>query len=509
MNLVSMIESSAAKFPDKPMIVAGDRSFTYAEAMQASRHVAGWLAAQGVGKGDAVAIMTVNVPEFVVAMIGAWRLGAVVVPTNHKLADGEALYVMRHAKAKLALVHDDLIPPLVETAGATRVVPLVGRGETGFLATAMRSAPVDGIRVGENEPSEILYTSGTTGRPKGCVHTHRTIGNCALLSIATFHFSPAERTLIAMPIWHAAPLNNFTIPTLVAGGTLVLLPQYHPEHFIRALVDQKVTTYFGAPISFAMPLKAVPGLDAIDFSSVRAFYYGGGPISPELARQLVKAYRTDRFYQVFGMTETGPTGIMFPPDELERKAGTIGKAAMPTVDVRVVRLDGAEAGRGETGEIWIRSGSTMVGYLDNPKATAAAMEGDWYKTGDLARVDEDGYLFIVDRLKDAIVTGGENVYCKEVEDAMAEVPGIAQCAVLGLPHPEWGETVAAAVVLNPGATLDVPGLAEALRGRIAAYKIPRRLMVADALPHTPTGKVMKHVLRDTFTDQPALQKQDT
>jgi feruloyl-CoA synthase len=257
-----------------------------------------------------------------------------------------------------------------------------------------------------------------------------------------------------------------------------------------------------------MPPKAVPHLDDVDFSAVRAFSYGGGPISPALARELVRAYRTDRFHQLFGMTEAGPTGIMFPPEELEAKAGTIGKAAMPTVDVPVVKLDGGDAGPGDTGEIWIRSGATMVGYLDNPEATPEAMEGDWYKTGDLARINGDGFPFIVDRVKDFIVTGGENLYCKEVEDAMAEVPAIAHCAVLGLPHPEWGETVAAAVVLHPGEALDLPALTEALRSRIAAYKIPRRLMVAATLPITPTGKVMKHVLRGMFTGAPTHRKQD-
>jgi feruloyl-CoA synthase len=507
MNLVSMIDSSVGKFPGKPMIVSADRTWSYAEAAQASRQAAGWLQEQGVGAGDTIAIMSLNVPEFIIAMIGAWRLGAVVVPVNHKLADPEALYVVRHSKAKLALVSDEIIPTLAETARHTRVVPLVGNPEDGLIATVLRSAPyeTDG-KIDESTPAEILYTSGTTGKPKGCVHTHRGVCNTALLSAVTFSMTPADRVLIAMPIWHASPLNNFAIPSLAVGATVVLLPQYHPEHFIRTLEAQRITMYFGAPVSYVMPLKVFPSLADFDFSSIRALYYGGGPISPELARQLVKAYGTDRFYQVFGMTETGPTGVMFPPEDLEAKAGSIGRAAMPTVDIRVVMEDGSPAGPGEIGEIWIRSDSVMRGYLDNPDATREAMSGDWYRSGDLARVDEDGFLFIVDRLKDAIVTGGENVYCNEVEDVLAGHPAIADCAVIGLPHPEWGETVAVAVVLNAGAEIDLKSLSQDLSGKIAAYKTPRRLMVTDALPRTPTGKVMKHVLRDSFVDHEALQK---
>ena len=502
MNLAAILDGAAAKSPDKPVVVAAGDAWTYREVVAASHRAAASLCALGVAAGDRVAIMAHNTPEFIVAMVAIWRVGAVLVPVNHKLSAGEVGYIAAHSEAMLLLASDEL--RAVAVAGcppSTRVLALddaagpfaarMGEGETPVAATVARAA---------DDPAQILYTSGTTGKPKGCVHTHGTVRNTAITSALTCSMVPSDRTLIAMPIWHAAPLNNFLMATLFVGGTLVLMREYAPEAFVRTLQDERVTVYFGAPVSFALPLSLPGGLDGYDFSAVRALLYGGGPISAELSRHLAAAYRTDRFFQVYGMTEMGPGGTILYPEEQIAKAGSIGRAAQPGVDLRVVGADGAATRAGEVGEIWLRSPSLMQGYLGDPAATADAIEDGWYRTGDLVRVDADGYLFIVDRLKDMIVTGGENVYSKEVEDALHATGLVADCAVVGVPHPEWGETVVAAVVAPAGAVVDPSALAAALRSRLAAYKIPRRLLAVDALPRNPTGKVLKAELRALLTD---------
>jgi feruloyl-CoA synthase len=301
---------------------------------------------------------------------------------------------------------------------------------------------------------------------------------------------------MAMPIWHSSPLNNWFGGTLYMGGTVVLLREYHPQHFLQAVQDEGVTLYFGAPVSYFAPLQMLPDFGRYDLSSVRAWVYGGGPIGADMAHKLASAYRSDRFYQVYGMTETGPTGTTLYPEEQVERAGSIGRVALPGVDMRVVRDDGGDAAPGDTGEIWLRTGSAMDGYLHDPEATAAAFApGGWYRTGDLARLDDAGYLFIVDRTRDMVITGGENVYSKEVEDALSAHPEVADVAVVGRPHAEWGETVIAHVVPRGEAAPDAGALQQFLAGRLARYKIPREFVFATSLPRTPTGKLQKFLLR--------------
>jgi feruloyl-CoA synthase len=238
-------------------------------------------------------------------------------------------------------------------------------------------------------------------------------------------------------------------------------------------------------------------LGDFDLTSVRLWAYGGAPLGAQSVRTLQAAYQADAFYQVYGMSEMGPVGTALYPAEQVEKAGAIGAGGMPGVEIRVVREDGKDASAGEVGEIWMRSGTRMIGYLDDPEATAEVFAGDWYLTGDMALIDQDGYLYIVDRRKDVVITGGENVYSPEVEEMIRQHPAITDAAVIGRPHPEWGETVVAVVEAHD--PIELPELREFLATRLARYKIPRELVVRPQLPRTPSGKVMKHVLRvDVF-----------
>ncbi|RQQ63569.1 AMP-binding protein [Burkholderia stagnalis] len=498
MNLLSALDRAARATPDKPFLRHDDTTITYADARERSHRAAAVLSALGIAAGERVAAMCFNTPAFVDAMFGAWRLGAAFVPVNHKLQAPEVDYVLEHSRAKVILFDAALAGVLERVAHPARRLSTEGTLAGLPCFDTMRDAMdgVAGIEPADDDIAQILYTSGTTGHPKGCVHSHRTVTLAAMHAALAIGIGRHERTLMAMPIWHASPLNNWFGGTLYAGGTVVLLREYHPLRFLQAVERERATLYFGAPVSYTLPLDTIDGFAAFDLSSVRAWLYGGGPIGAAQAERLAHAYRGGVFYQVYGMTETGPAGTTLYPDEQLAKAGSIGRHGGPGVDLRVVRADGGDARPGEAGEIWLKADSMMIGYLDDPAATRAAFApGGWYRTGDVARIDQDGYLFLVDRLKDMIVTGGENVYSKEVEDVLGAHPDVLEAAVVGIAHPEWGETVVAHVVVRVGAARDAQALRAFCGERLAAYKIPREIVYADALPRTPTGKVQKFLLR--------------
>jgi feruloyl-CoA synthase len=501
MNLVDIVELNARKFGDKDSLRYNGQGVTFAQLKEQSDQAAGLLQSWGVGRGDKVALMSYNTPSFVIAYYGILKAGGVVVPVNHKLQAPEVDYILEHSQAKLLLVDGALAPVAGALASQVNQAALDSaiQGMPRFedeLAAAPQASPVE---IGQDDLAQILYTSGTTGKPKGCLHTHQTVLFAGITGALAMKMDHRDRLLMAMPIWHSSPLNNWFMGIQYVGGCTVLLREYHPLHFLQAVQDEKCTVYFGAPISYLAPLQMVPNFDEFDLGSMRCWIYGGGPIAGEVVLQLMKKYRNDNFYQVYGMTEAGPTGTTLFPWEQVTKAGSIGARGLPGADVKVMKSASQEAGPGETGEIWLRAPSMMKGYFQDPAATQEAFEQGWYKTGDVARVDQDGYMFIVDRSKDMIVTGGENVYSKEVEDALAGHPGVLEVAVLGKPHPEWGETVMAFVVPREGCEPSPEELADFLADKLARYKIPRLFELVPELPHTPTGKVMKYRLREELS----------
>jgi feruloyl-CoA synthase len=498
MNLVDLLQRNARKFADRDCLRAGGKSLTYAQVAEAAAQAAGLMQSWGVAKGDKVALMSLNTPAYVFAFFGAQLIGAAAVPVNHKLMAPEVDYILAHSEAKLFLYDGALAPVADKLAYAGRkasldsAAPGVEHFDT-LLANAPAPRPV---AVGDQDLAEILYTSGTTGKPKGCLHTQQNVVMAGITGAMAMKMDHHDRLLMAMPIWHSSPLNNWFMGALYVGASTVLLREYHPLHFLQAVQQEKCTVYFGAPISYLAPVQMLPNFADFDLSSMRCWIYGGGPIAGDVAKRLMAAYKSDRFYQVYGMTEAGPTGTTLFPDEQIERAGSIGRTALPGADIRVMQNNGTEAGTGEAGEIWLKADSMMKGYFKDEAATKAAFVDGWYKTGDVARVDEAGYLYIVDRTKDMIVTGGENVYSKEVEDAVTAHPQVAEAAVIGRPHPEWGETVVALIVPAKDAALTEEILKDFLAERLAKYKIPREFKFMDTLPHTPTGKVMKYKLRE-------------
>ncbi len=451
--------------------------------------------------------MSQNTPDFVVALYGSWFAGATVVPINHKLMPPEAGYILEHSESKIFLF-DGSLSNIAEKLSFNIQKIALDTEVNGFeffnnkLKSQKQPKPV---KISDDDYAEILYTSGTTGKPKGCLHSHRNVVMAGVTGVIATKMDSEDVLLMAMPIWHSSPLNNWFAGIQFVGGTTVLLREYHPVHFVQAIKNQKCTIYFGAPISYTMPVQIIPNFDSFDLTSMRAWIYGGGPISSDVAKMLIEKYKTNNFYQVYGMTESGPAGTVLLPKEQLKKAGSIGKTGLPGCDIRIVKNDGKDAKPGETGEIWLRADSMMKGYYKNSEATKDAFEDDWYKTGDVAKIDEDGYLFIVDRIKDMIVTGGENVYSKEVEDVIITIPGIVGVAVIGLPYLEWGETVAAFIMKSKDSDVTKELIQEYLSDKLAKYKIPRQIFFVDNLPYTPSGKVMKYKLREQYKDYKASQ----
>lgn len=486
MNLTWMLERSARTFGDKHAIVSAAGALTYDELLAASRRAAAALRGAGVRPGDRVGVMTYNTPAFAIGAFGLWRAGATLVPINHKFTAREVEYVASHADLQVIVADIDLADRVRTGVPAARVLTTADDGSGEFDRLVAASPEWDGVDVDSDAIAQVLYTSGTTSSPKGCLHTHAGLANVPAYTTAAVGLRREDRFLIAMPIWHASPLNNWFLSMIYLGGTVVLLKEYHPVEFLKSVQEHRVTAFFGAPIAYLAPLKVLPGaglsMADFDLSSVRLWAYGGAPLGAETVGLLEGAYGAGRFYQVYGMSEMGPVGAALYPDEQVTKAGSIGAGGMPGVDIRVVGQGGTDASADEVGELWMRSATRMAGYLDDPDATAAAFEGDWYRTGDLARVDEDGYLYIVDRLKDVVISGGENVYSPEVEEALRLYPGITDAAVIGRPHVEWGETVVA--VVEATVEIDASDVREFLAERLAKYKLPRELTVREALRGT-------------------------
>lgn len=500
MNLVEFLESNVRKYPDKDALRSNGKGYTYPEIKAMSEKAAGFFQSIGIKKGDRISIMSQNTASFVFAYYGALMSGNVVVPINHKLMAPEVEYILENSGAKL-LLFDGTLANVAEKVKSN--IPKLSMDTPAsfckrfddLIAGGVSFSPVE---INDDDLAQILYTSGTTGKPKGCMITHRSIALNGIFSSVIVKMDEDVRMLIAMPIWHSSPINNWFAGTQVIGGTVVFLREYHPLYFLQVIQDEKCTSYFGPPISYIMPLQ-IPNFDTFDLSSMKTMIYGGGPISHETARMIMSKYKCENWYQCYGMTETGPTGMVLRPKDQLRKPGSLGRIGNPGVDLKVMKSATKQAGPGETGEIWFKSGCMMKGYYNNPEATAEAFTADgWYKTGDVARLDEDSYLYMVDRSKDMIVTGGENVYSKEVEDVISACPGVVEVAVIGLKHPDWGETVAAIVVGAKDSEIHEDQIRKFLSDKLARYKVPKIFKFVDALPHTPSGKIMKYQLREIY-----------
>lgn len=509
----------ARKTPDRIAVVHEDRTWTYRDLHQRVLRLAHALRALGAGRGDRVAYLGPNHPAFLETLFAAGVLGAVFVPLNTRLAAPELAYNLADSGSTV-LVHApesaEVAAAAAAAAGVSVRIALGGSGPIGYegLLAGGGSEPLDEA-VSPDDPCMIMYTSGTTGRPKGAVLSHANIIWNSVNVLVDTDLAGDEVTLVVAPLFHTAGLNMTCLPTLLKGGRVVLLGAFEPDRVLRLIETRHVTYMFGVPTMYDA-MSARPGWADTDLSSLRTLNCGGAPVPA----RTIAAYlaRGLAFSQGYGMTEAAPGILYLDREQTAAKAGSAGVPHFFT-DTRVVLADGRGAAPGESGEILVSGPNVMTGYWNRPQDTASVFtEGGWLRTGDVARTDGDGYCYIVDRVKDMFVSGGENVYPAEVEDAILSHPAVAECAVIGVPDEVWGEVGRAVVVLRPDAhadtdadanananadvdaDADVDGILGHLRGRLAKYKIPKSVVFTRSLPRTASGKVVKPTVRDTYGD---------
>jgi long-chain acyl-CoA synthetase len=489
MNLADSLARTAAAHPDRVAIRLGEHTLTYRDLDDASARVAYLLAARNVGPGGLVGIMLPNVPQFAVVYFGVLRAGGVVVPMNPMLKAREVAYYLGDSGASVIFAWHGAAAEAEFGAKEAEAEAIVVDPATfgDVLATAM-PAPTVIDRSGD-DTAVILYTSGTTGRPKGAELTHANlIKNAEVTGGDLLQIGADDVIFGGLPLFHSFGQTCTLNTAVAAGASLTVLPRFDPAEALRMLADHHATVFAGVPTMYSALLH-VPDRADHDVSALRVCVSGGAAMPVEVLRQFEDAFGCI-VLEGYGLSETSPVASFNHPDR-ERKPGSIG-TPIRGVEMRVVDEAGNGLPQGEVGEIAIRGHNIMKGYWHKPEATAEAISTDgWFRTGDVGRADEDGYYYIVDRKKDLIIRGGYNVYPREIEEVLYEHPSVAEAAVIGMPDPELGEEVGAAVVLKPGASVSADELRTFVKAQVAAYKYPRRVWFVESLPKGPTGKILK------------------
>jgi long-chain acyl-CoA synthetase len=460
MNLADNLLRSAARYPDHPAVRLDDAVLTFADLDRLSGRVAALLAERGVEPGDRVAIMLPNVPEFAAAYYGVLRAGGTVVPMNPLLKQREVAYYLSDSGAKLCFDDVHFVDEL----------PAQPRAEV--------------VERRPDDTAVILYTSGTTGQPKGAELTHANlVQNVAVTATDLIRLGPTDVVFGGLPLFHSFGQTCGLNAAVSAGACLTLVSRFVPEKVLEVLVRDRVTVFEGVPTMY-VALLATP----LRTGSLRVCVSGGAALPVEVLRGFEAAFGCV-ILEGYGLSETSPVASFNQPDR-ERKPGSIG-TPIRGVELRLVDDDGRDVPPGEVGEIAIRGHNVMKGYWRRPEATAEAIPDGWFRSGDLARMDDDGYFFIVDRKKELIIRGGYNVYPREIEEVLYEHPAVVEAAVVGIPDATLGEEVGAAVVLKSGAVETADDLQAYVKSQVAAYKYPRRIWLLDTLPKGPTGKILK------------------
>ena len=469
-------------------VVCQDNRRTYAELGSRCRRLAGALRGLGLVPGDRIGVISLNSDRYLELYLGVPAAGFVLVPVNSRLAPAEMRAIL--ADAEVSVLFADADYP--GAADVKQVLSMPGDYED-LIAAADEVSLGDGVA--ENDVAALFYTSGTTGAAKGAMHTHRTLVASALHFMATWPFDRQTRWMVASPLFHTGGIIG-TLATVWAGGAHIIMPRFEPDLAVDLIEREAVTHTLLVPTMLAATANAQLARPR-DVSSLRYLSHGASPISAETLRRTRQAFPGAELLHVYGTTEATPITTLLPHEELIIETPLVRSCGQPAtgVELRVVDAEGQGVPPRTVGEILVRSASVMAGYWRKPEATAEVMRGDWYLTGDLGYLDEESYLYLVDRAKDMIVSGGENIYSTEVEDALASHPAVEEVAVFGVPDPRWGESVYAVVVARQPVTADE--LVAHCRERIAGFKVPRTIELrAETLPKSAAGKILKRELRE-------------
>ncbi|ONI80978.1 acyl-CoA synthetase [Actinosynnema sp. ALI-1.44] len=504
-----LLRRTARRCPDKTAVVAGDLRVTYAEFDVAVNRAAHALAARGLAKGDRLALLSHNCWQYAVLTYATARLGVLLVPINFMLTADEIAYILRHSGSS-GLVTEDTLAATADKAlaaagiqGVRGWIPVSGAAphdEWEDVDPWWQEGPVTppDVAVADDDPLRLMYTSGTESRPKGVLLSSRSLiaqyASCAVDG----GMSGDDIEVHALPLYHCAQLDVCFNVDVYLGATSVVLPGPDPATLLATIAREQATKLFAPPTVWISLLRH-PDFDRTDLSSLRKAYYGASPMPVEVLREMRQRLPGVRLWNLYGQTELAPVATVLGPDEQLSHIGSAGRPALH-VETMIVDDDDNPVPAGVVGEIVHRSPHATLGYYHDEDKTAEAFRNGWFHSGDLGVADSDGYLTIVDRKKDMIKTGGENVASREVEEALYRHEGVAEVAVFGVPHPRWVEAVAAVVVPKPGTDLtsgDVIGFA---RSVLAGYKCPKYVVVTDRIPKNPSGKIVKRTLRDSYHD---------
>lgn len=498
-TLSGQLTRNAHRHPDKVALIFEGTERTYAQLDAEINQYAHAMLSLGVQKGDRVAILSPNSDRFILAVYGALKVGAIVSPFNPRSTARELAYLLEDSGASLLLFAGETAATVqglaaLEQPPTTQLLAMGAQpGYTSFAELAATMPDTDPqIEVREDDDCMIIYTSGTTGNPKGAVFDHHRLLWVGI-SMSSIGLNSFDRNLHVAPMYHCAELVLFVLSGFSLGTTHVVLPAFEPTAVLDALEEHRITVFLGVPTMYQMMLM-VPGIGERDLSSWRLGFFGAAPMAPTAVEKLVATLPGVDFLQLCGPTEGGPAGIYSTPEEVVARPDATGRWPAGNTEVRLVDAQGNDVETGVTGEILLRGETIMKGYWNKPEATAEAIRDGWLHTGDLAVRDADGFMTIVDRLKDMIITGGRNVYSIEVENALAGHPDVQDVAVVGREHETFGETIVAIVTPVSGREVSLEALREHAAEYLADYKLPRELIARD-IPRNPSGKILKHVLR--------------
>jgi len=499
-----MARRAATKYGDKTAIIFRDLKLSFYDLEREARRFANLMTAYGIRKGDRVAVYAYNSHYYPISMLGLAKIGAIQVPINYMLNADEIAYITNHSGSRLFIVEDSLYPMIAANQGQFASVERWGFIPLGDaivpegyfnLVTEMQAMTIEEpqVEVSAEDVVQIPYTSGTESKPKGAMLSHRALMSQYHSCIFDGQYETDDVSLHALPLFHCAQLHCFLMPYLYVGATNVIMHKADPLEMIRLIEKYQITHMFAPPTVWIGILNH-PDFRNYNHRSLKKAAYGASIMPVEVIKQLAVAFKGLKLWNYYGQTEMGPVATILKPEDQLLKPGSAGKPVL-NVETRLMDDEGRFVPIGTVGEIVHRSGHVMSGYLNDPEKTEEAFAFGWFHSGDLGRFDEDGYLYVVDRKKDMIKTGGENVASREVEEVIYQYPGVEEAAVIGLPDPKWIEIVAAVVVPKKGAIVVEKDLVSYCRERLAAFKCPKRILITDKLPKNPSGKILKRELK--------------
>ena len=508
-GISDMLHRTASRVPGKLAIVSAGTRLTFAELDAAVSRTAAALAAEGLKKGDRLALLSHNCWQFAVLSFAAARLGVILVPVNFMLGPGEIAYILNHSGATAFVAEDTLAAvadQAMEAAGLDIPARAVIRLSSGDVPAGWadvqqwidHAGTPPEVPVADDDLVRLMYTSGTESRPKGAMLSSRSLMWQYVSCIIDGGMDGDDIEVHSLPLYHCAQLDCFLGPDIYLGATSIVLSAPDPAAILKTIESERATKLFCPPTVWISLLRS-PQFGRTDLSSLRKGYYGASAMPVEVLRELLERLPGIRLWNFYGQTEMAPLATILGPTEQVSRAGSAGRAAL-NVETRLVDDDDLVVPPGTVGEIVHRSPHATLGYYKDPAMTATAFRNGWFHSGDLGVMSEDGYLTVVDRKKDMIKTGGENVASREVEEAIYQMDGVAEVAVFGVAHPRWIEAVAAVVVPKPGAALTEEAVISHTREQLAGYKTPKRVVIADVLPKNPSGKILKRQLREEHQD---------